>query len=403
MARKKYPEPFKRGSRYYFTAWAAGKRVNVATGLTGKEDARGFIRQYIDTRASGTGEAFRVYAEPYFIWPTCPRTSRLLGEGKQIGETYVRKARRWLERFVFTDPTFSALPVREIRRRHVLELLERLRERVPRETHGTSEGVNTVNKVLEAVKIILSEAYYREDIAANPGAGVGKLKEDRRQRDILAPEETAQLLACQPGDMGKNPLANALVALLATTGMRSAEARALRWENVDMQSGRVRIIEAFKDSANRTLGLPKWNKPREIVLPKMTLERLRAWRQLSQHTEDGDRVLATIDGWALGVTGMKGMIARTMAAAEKAKLLKLEGRSVTPHSFRHALNTHLLAAGVSPLLVQTYLGWTSAEAKVLTRVQALYTDLRLLNLDEVAKAIEKLYGKADKREVAKGA
>jgi integrase len=54
--------------------------------------------------------------------------------------------------------------------------------------------------------------------------------------------------------------------------------------------------------------------------------------------------------------------------------------------FRHALNTYLLAAGVSPLLVQTYLGWTSAEARILTRVQAQY------RLEDVAKAIDKMYG-----------
>ncbi|MGA2977889.1 MAG: tyrosine-type recombinase/integrase [Spirochaetia bacterium] len=403
MARKKYPEPFKRGARYYFTSREGKKRINVATGLTAKEEARDFIRNYIDTRAGGTGETFRAYAEPYFIWPTCPRTSRLLGAGQQIGETHVRKARRWLERFVFTDPTFSALPMREIRRHHVLELLERLRERVPRETHGTSKGLNTTNKVLEVVKIILSEAYYREDIAANPGAGVGKLKEDRRQRDILTPEETAQLLALCPGEMKSNLLTDALVVLLATTGMRSAEARALRWENVDLQTGRVRIVEAFKDSANRTLGLPKWNKSREIVLPKMTSDRLRAWRQVSHHTGDEDKVLATIDGRALGVTGIKGMIARAMAAAENEKLFKLEGRQVTPHCFRHALNTYLLAAGVSPLLVQSYLGWTSAEARILTRIQTQYTRLSLLRLEDVAKAIDKMYGSIGKRRIAKGA
>ena len=60
--------------------------------------------------------------------------------------------------------------------------------------------------------------------------------------------------------------------------------------------------------------------------------------------------------------------------------------------------THLLAAGVSPLLVQTYLGWTSEEAKILTRVQASYTALRLLNLEDVAKAIDGLYGPKQKKQ-----
>ena len=193
--------------------------------------------------------------------------------------------------------------------------------------------------------------------------------------------------------MNSNPLVGALVVLLATTWHANAEARALRWENVDLQTGRVKIVEAFKDNANRAVGDSKVEQsPGDRgVLPKIAIDRLETWRKCSEHSADGDYVLATIDGQALGVTGIKGMIARVMAAAEKAEIFKLEGRQVTPHGFRHQLNTYLLAAGVSPLLVQTYLGWTSAEARILTRVQAQYTHLQLLRLEDVAKAIDSLY------------
>jgi len=56
-----------------------------------------------------------------------------------------------------------------------------------------------------------------------------------------------------------------------------------------------------------------------------------------------------------------------------------------------ALNTHLLAAAVPPLLVQTFLGWSSQEQRILTAVQRTYTELRLFRIEDVAKKIDELY------------
>lgn len=64
------------------------------------------------------------------------------------------------------------------------------------------------------------------------------------------------------------------------------------------------------------------------------------------------------------------------------------------------MNTNLLAAGVSPLLVQSFLGWTSTESKILTRVQAAYTHLKLLRIEEVAEAIDRIYAPSQQLESA---
>ncbi len=103
-------------------------------------------------------------------------------------------------------------------------------------------------------------------------------------------------------------------------------------------------------------------------------------------------MLASNDSSPIGVTGIKKKLERHGGRGEKVGIA-LEGRKITPHCFRHGLNSHWLAKGLFPLLVQSYLGWTSAEGKLLTRVQAKYTHLQLMKLEDVAATIDRIYMK----------
>ena len=193
--KKKYPEPFKRAENpnYYFTVEVNGKRRNLSTGQKTKEKARDAIRQYIDERAAGTSSSlFAEYAQPYFLWekekdrPTCPHARRILDEGKSIGRTHLYQCRRLLDRHILRDETFSNLSMRKIRRRDILELRDRLREGGVR--------INTANKAIVAVKIILAEAFFRGDIDDDPGAGVGEVKYHKAERGVLLPTEVSGIL-----------------------------------------------------------------------------------------------------------------------------------------------------------------------------------------------------------------
>ncbi|MBN1461696.1 MAG: site-specific integrase [Armatimonadetes bacterium] len=380
---KKYPEPWKRGTVYYFTILKDGKRCNISTRCAKKEDARVEVRKYVDARATGTAETFRAYSAPYFIWDSCPRVARRLEEGKSMGKTHVKQSRALLERWVLTDPVFPDLPLREITRGQILDLRKRLRARV--------EGINTVNKAIACVKTILSEAAFRGEIPADPGARVGNINYEQRERGVLEAAEVREILAARPGDMGKNPLADVAITLLFCSGCRVGELRALRWGAVALDTGRTRIEIAFK--GQKEIGTTKWDKPRAIVLPRLALDRLRSWREKSPHTGSEDFILATVDGAPVGITWVKDTFNRVLDAAEVDEDLEFKrgDRWLTPHAARHTLNTALLAAGVSPLLVQTFLGWSSAEGRILGRVQQMYSHLELLRLEDVAEKIEQLY------------
>jgi len=392
---RRYRKPsqlFKRpGARvwhFYFRTYD-GRRLVRSTGQEKKADAARVMRAFLKERGLDQDRdlselSFRDYAAPYFT-EDCPRTLRRRAEGKAMGKVHVAKSRRWLEQVLELVPEFAEKPIARIRRGDLLDLRARLHQLLP-------ERVNTVNKLIATVKTVLSEAAFRDEIASDPGAKVGILEYSQRQRGVLDVSEVREILEKKPGAMATDPLVDLAVTLLFATGCRVGEARALRWSAMDLSTGRCMIREAFK--SDHELGPPKWGKIREIVLPKLLLSRLEAWRD-RHPPEDPDRfVLSEGGGPPVGVTWLRNAFARVLAAAEASDELAFErgDRWLTPHACRHTLNTSLLAAEVSPLLVQTFLGWSSAEARALTNVQRQYSHLELLRLEDVAAKIDELYG-----------
>ncbi len=133
-------------------------------------------------------------------------------------------------------------------------------------------------------------------------------------------------------------------------------------------------------------------KVREIVLAKIALDKLLVWwKSWPVEVSDDDFVFGTIDGKSLGYEGLHNVLEKRIKEFRATTLLSDDGRWISCHSARHTLNTNLLVAIVPPLLVKSFLGWSSAEAKILTRVQAVYTHLTLLRAEDVAKAVDLMY------------
>lgn len=420
--KKKYPEPYRRPDTniYYFMfVGKDGKRRRMTTGLTAKEAARDFIRTFIDEQsAEATTLCFADYAAPFFKAETCPHFIRYRQEGKSIGLNHLHQCRTLLDKHVLKDPVFPKLAMAKIKRGDLLDLRHRLQ--------AAGMGVNSLNKCISTVKTILSEACFRGDIDNNPGSMVGNIKYERQERGVLNPEEVGRFLAflssrterikaeakdalpikkgAQESRRSLDALQairdEALIAVLFCSGMRAGEIRALRWSSVDLATGRCKVIEA--DKGKDGIGKPKWGKTREIVLAKLALDRLKAWKASLPYEAPGDYfVFGTSLGKGLGYEGLHNVLEDCIKAARAEDIIPDDDRWVSPHAARHTLNTNLLAAGVAPLLVQSFLGWSSAEARILTRVQAIYTHFQLLRVDDVAKAVDMIYAPPKKDAAAK--
>lgn len=396
-----YPRVFLRKDRghvYYYHWTVDGKDKILSTGISTKERAQKEVERRVDEAARAAKEpaasilTFRQYAERYYRWPeggapTCPHASRLLAEGKQIGRQHCLASRRLLDRVLEAVPGFGDLPLGEIRRSAVVDLRTRLMEKF---------NANTSGKMLESVKTVLSEAAFREDIESNPGAEVGKPSYEPRVRAALTVAEVRGILETCPGRMATEPRIKTMMVVLLGTGVRAGELRALRWGAVDLDTREAVIREAAKGERGVETGPPKWGRVRRIVLPEFVAASLREWRGIAVRTDAADFIFGGADGRIPSHQVVKDAWTSVLAGSTIA----VGDRWLTPHSCRHTLNSALLLAGASPLGVAEFLGWSSDAGRALSRVQADYTHLHMLDLRRVADLVDTLYtGKAASGEV----
>ena len=115
-----------------------------------------------------------------------------------------------------------------------------------------AEGLNasTIRNTLMPLRAIFRRALARGEVAVNPTSGI-ELPAVRGRRDrIAAPDEAEKLIAAVPE--GDRPLwATAMYA-----GLRRGELMALRWEDVDLAAGVIRVERSW-DPKERAFVTPK--------------------------------------------------------------------------------------------------------------------------------------------------
>lgn len=178
-------------------------------------------------------------------------------------------------------------------------------------------------------------------------------KVERQELNVLSIEHSARLLAAIQSRRVYWPV---LVAL--ATGARRGEILALRWRNVDLDAGIVRIersMEQTKDGLR--LKTPKSGKSRAVVIPDYAIEELRRLRR--EQSEELLRLGVRLGGETLLCAKADGepMLPRSLTH-EFAKVAgTVDGvPRVKFHDLRHSHATQLLAAGVHPKVAQERLG-----------------------------------------------
>jgi integrase len=150
--------------------------------------------------------------------------------------------------------------------------------------------------------------------------------------------------------------------LLATTGLRRAEVLGLRWSEVDLDRGRLRISQTITEVRGRLIiqGDAKSDAAeRSIGLDTRTIETLRRWKV----TQAADQ-LAWPGDWpthGLVFTQSNGqgyrpkrLSSQFTTASDAAGLPRIGA-----HGIRHSYATAALRAGVSPEVVSKRLGHAS--------------------------------------------
>ena len=178
--------------------------------------------------------------------------------------------------------------------------------------------------------------------------------EDRAQATLTTFDmaQTAELIEAVRGTRLMIP-----VMLGVLCGLRRGEIAALRWRNVDLQAGKMSIVEsAEQTAAGVRYKPPKSGRGRTVALSATMAEELRAHRL--QQAEELLR-LGIRQGEATFVyTREDGepMQPRSLTHAWQMTIGKIKLPRVRFHDLRHAHATHLLSSGVHPKVASERLG-----------------------------------------------
>jgi len=157
--------------------------------------------------------------------------------------------------------------------------------------------------------------------------------------EVLTESEQKALLA-QPNSRYPTGARNkTMLQLMLDTGLRLAEACALRWKDIDLTTGKL-MVRQGKGSKDRTL----W-------IGEDDLELLQGWRERQAKDVQGDpaHVFTTLAGKALSHRYVQQMVKRL---AVKAGIEK----NIHPHTLRHSFATDLYRETSKIRLVQKALG-----------------------------------------------
>ena len=357
----------KRGKYWYYRL--AGEQTFHSSHDTNRERVENWLQREripeIRNRGNLIDKTLRQYLDPFFLEDRCPHVRRLRDEGKSISPSYIADQRRRMEMYVFSDELVSK-SVAELRRADVLDFRSRLLAK--------GVGPRTINRTIGILKIAFKEGIYREELERDPTIGVGEIKYEGRVSGTFSVAEIKALFAAIPGPW-RDIWGYTAFLLAAHVGMRRGEILALTWGQIDLDNKVIDVNRAWTDNM-----LPKYNKLRGTPITSKCVAALKEVRSKSLWVLPDQLVLCYPDGKRYGDTWWKKRFAKAMEQAG----IDQAGRSLTPHSLRHTLNSRAREMGVDPAGLRATMGWSDA------KVQDGYTHWQ--DYQVIRDVIEEMYG-----------
>ena len=194
-------------------------------------------------------------------------------------------------------------------------------------------------------------------IPRNAAAGLKLPRITREEIDPLTEEEARRLLETVRGAR-----LEALYVLALNTGMRLGELLALKWEDVDLEGGRLRVRRTLTHAGKAfVLGEPKTkNSRRTIRLTKGAISALKA--HLSRQLEEMERMGSLYQPGGLIFATEGGTIVNPSNLRNRSFKPLLKRADLQPirfHDLRHTCATLLLSKSVNPKVVSEMLGHAS--------------------------------------------
>jgi len=234
-------------------------------------------------------------------------------------------------------------------------------------------SATSINKTIQRLGQILDVAVERELIDRNPARGKRRrLKQRKPPRTTLDRAEQIETLIAAARELDREARVDrravpraALLSTLIFGGVRIGEALALRWRDVDLAAGRMRISDSKTDAGIRQVDL----------LPVLR-EELSILKAASPYPAKDDFVFPTATGASQNASNVRN---RVLAMSVERANQRLEERGlaplpegVTPHSMRRTFISLLLAIGEDVPYVMGQVGHVDPKVTLSIYAQVMF-------------------------------
>jgi integrase len=279
---------------------------------------------------------------------------------------------------VHLKPAIGKIALDKLEPMHVQDLIDRkLRDGLAPKSVRYMHGI---------LRNALNRAIRWEYIQRNPAAFVDGPRMPQQEIQPFSREEAQRFLKAIKGDR-----LEALYTVALTMGLRQGEALGLRWSDVDLDLGYIRINRQLQRVNHKyELVEPKTNRSRRhLAVPGAIIGALRDHKERQAVERDASRrrwhdtnlVFCRPDGYPLSGSVVTH---RFQELLEDAGL----GRRRF-HDLRHSCATLLLAQGVSPRVVMDVLGHSQISLTMNTYAHVL-PELRRDAADRMSDLIQEL-------------
>jgi len=233
----------------------------------------------------------------------------------------------------------------ELGMKRLVDVQRRDVQRLADELLGEGLDPSTVRNALMPLRVIFRRAIEDGDLALNP-TGHLRLPAVRGRRERIASPEEAQLLLVALPDRDRAVWATALYA-----GLRRGELMGLRWEDVDLAKGVIRVERAY-DEKERVHVEPKSHAGRRTVpIVGALRDELLAHKTRQGHDS----------GLVFGATEETPFVTSNVWRRAQVAWRRAGLNPIGLHEARHTFASTLIAAGVNAKAITTYMGHASIQ------------------------------------------
>jgi integrase len=291
--------------------------------------------EYIDASKATLGD----FLDRWESWAATQVSAKTLERYKELAAHHVR-------------PHLGAARVQKLKTVHFAELYGKLQQPKPQ---GAGLAPRTVGHVHRLLHRVFGHAVKWGVVGSNPLAAAEPPRVDQAEIEILTADQIRAVLEALRG----RPLLYIVAVIGLATGMRRGEIAALRWGDVDLEGGKIRVERSLEQTnAGLAVKAPKTKAGRRtIAVPPSIAGELRVhWREQQEQrmalglgkAGDSDLVLARPDASPWPPDSLTTAWQKTIASLKLPK--------VTLHALRHTHVSQLIAAGLDVVTVSRRIG-----------------------------------------------